>query len=158
MSARFVLPAVLAAAAFTLAADQKPATIGSIDRKDPALDAIIPKDAKIEVLAGGFKWTEGPVWVPDAAGGALLFSDTNLDTWGYIYVVIGAIVALAGLCVFWRIQWARWVGIIVATIGAVSAFFWLFSPQWAPALAVLLINVLVLHGLVSYGDKEETSA
>lgn len=50
-----------------------PATIGSIDRKDPKLDALIPKEAKIEVLAGGFKWTEGPVW--DKKAGALLFTD-----------------------------------------------------------------------------------
>jgi len=50
-----------------------PATIGSIERKDPKLDALIPKDAKIEVLAGGFKWTEGPVW--DKKGNALLFTD-----------------------------------------------------------------------------------
>ena len=88
----------------------------------------------------------------------LLFSDTNLDTWGYIYVVVGALVAIAGLCVFWRMQWARWVGIIVATISAISAFFWLFSPYWAPALAILVIDLLVLHGLINYGDKEETYA
>lgn len=50
-----------------------PTTIGSIDRKDPKLDALIPKDAKIEVLAGGFKWTEGPVW--DKKNNALLFTD-----------------------------------------------------------------------------------
>ena len=50
-----------------------PMTIGSIDRKDAKLDALIPKDAKIEVLAGGFKWTEGPVW--DKKAKALLFTD-----------------------------------------------------------------------------------
>jgi gluconolactonase len=50
-----------------------PMTLGSIDRKDPKFDALIPKDAKIEVLAGGFKWTEGPVW--DKKGNALLFTD-----------------------------------------------------------------------------------
>ena len=50
-----------------------PMTLGSIDRKDPKIDALIPKDAKIEVLAGGFKWTEGPVW--DKKGNALLFTD-----------------------------------------------------------------------------------
>jgi gluconolactonase len=57
-----------------VAADEKKATIGSVDRKDPRIDALIPKDAVIEVLAGGFKWTEGPVWVK-ADGGYLLFSD-----------------------------------------------------------------------------------
>jgi gluconolactonase len=50
-----------------------PMTIGSIDRKDPKLDMLIPKDAKIEVLAGGLKWAEGPVW--DKKANALLFSD-----------------------------------------------------------------------------------
>ena len=59
---------------FATAADEKKATIGSVDRKDPRIDQLIPKDAVIEVLAGGFKWTEGPVWVK-ADGGHLLFSD-----------------------------------------------------------------------------------
>jgi gluconolactonase len=48
-------------------------TFGSIIRKDPRFDRLIPKDAKLEKLAEGFKWTEGPVWVKD--GGFLLFSD-----------------------------------------------------------------------------------
>ncbi|HET7214564.1 MAG TPA: SMP-30/gluconolactonase/LRE family protein [Terriglobia bacterium] len=37
-------------------------TIGSIVRLDPAIDAIIPQGAKIEKVAGGYEWTEGPVW------------------------------------------------------------------------------------------------
>src|SRR5437667_7988481 len=44
-------------------------------RKDPALDSIVSPGAKIEKLAGGFLFTEGPVWVRD--GGYLLFSDPN---------------------------------------------------------------------------------
>lgn len=47
-------------------------TIGEIERLDPAFDKLVPKDAKIEVLAEGFEWTEGPVWIPE---GHLLFSD-----------------------------------------------------------------------------------
>jgi gluconolactonase len=46
-------------------------TVGSVERLDPALDALVPPDARIEKLAEGFKWSEGPVW----HGGALLFSD-----------------------------------------------------------------------------------
>jgi gluconolactonase len=48
-------------------------TLGKIDRKDPRFDKLIPKDAKIEVLASGFKWSEGPLWIKD--GGYLVFSD-----------------------------------------------------------------------------------
>lgn len=48
-------------------------TIGEIERLDPALDVLIDADAEIEVLCGGFEWSEGPVWVAD--GEFLLFSD-----------------------------------------------------------------------------------
>ena len=44
-----------------------------IERLDPALDDLVAADAAIEVLAGGYDWTEGPIWVKD--GGYLLFSD-----------------------------------------------------------------------------------
>lgn len=54
------------------------ATMGSIIRVDSALDALVPADAKLEVLAEGFEWTEGPVWVP--SGGYLLFSDIPRNT------------------------------------------------------------------------------
>lgn len=54
-------------------AESPPRTIGSIERLDPAIDALIPPDAVIEILAEGFDWSEGPVWIED--GGYLLFSD-----------------------------------------------------------------------------------
>ena len=44
-----------------------------IDRWDPAMDAIVPTDWKIEKLAEGFGWAEGPIWVK--SGGYLLFTD-----------------------------------------------------------------------------------
>lgn len=50
-------------------------TLGSIERLEPAFDKLIPEDAGIEVLAKGFTWIEGPVWVPEDGGGYLLFSD-----------------------------------------------------------------------------------
>ena len=52
---------------------ETPKTIGSIERLDGAVDKLLPADAVIEVLADGFKWSEGPIWIRD--GGYLLFSD-----------------------------------------------------------------------------------
>ncbi len=54
-------------------------TAAQVARKDPALDEIVPQDAKIEKLAGGFLFTEGPIWVPrsEDTDGYLLFSDPN---------------------------------------------------------------------------------
>lgn len=48
-------------------------------RKDAAIEEIVPADAKIERLAGGFLFTEGPIWVPrtEESDGYLLFSDPN---------------------------------------------------------------------------------
>jgi gluconolactonase len=59
-----------------------------VDRKDPALDSIFPASAKLEKLADGFAFTEGPVWIdahnpaiaPDSDDGFLLFSDPNNNT------------------------------------------------------------------------------
>jgi gluconolactonase len=47
--------------------------IGTIHRDDPALDALIAPGTRIERLAEGLRWAEGPVWVRE--GGYLLLSD-----------------------------------------------------------------------------------
>jgi gluconolactonase len=49
------------------------ASMGGITRFDRGLDAVLDGNAPIEMLASGYKWAEGPVWVKD--GGYLLFSD-----------------------------------------------------------------------------------
>ena len=48
---------------------------GEVVRVDPAADAIIPQDAKVEKLAGDLGFLEGPVWVHSKGPGYLLFSD-----------------------------------------------------------------------------------
>ncbi len=50
-----------------------PNSIGNIERMSPELDAIIAPDARIEVIAEGFTWSEGPLWVEN--GGYVLFTD-----------------------------------------------------------------------------------
>lgn len=52
-----------------------PAGEGGILRLDPALDGLIPATAKIEKVAGGFQFTEGPLWFKDS--GNLWFSDVQ---------------------------------------------------------------------------------
>jgi gluconolactonase len=67
---RFLLATCLAVpAAFATA--QTPSR--SIESLDPAFAKLIAPDAKIEVLAGGFKWSEGPAW--DKSQKAILFTD-----------------------------------------------------------------------------------
>ena len=47
--------------------------VGSIVRLDPAFDSLVPKDAIIEKVGGGFQFTEGPLWRPETH--VLWFSD-----------------------------------------------------------------------------------
>ena len=49
-----------------------------VERADPAIDAIVPRNPKLYKVAEGFEFTEGPVW--SRAGGYLLFSDPNHNT------------------------------------------------------------------------------
>lgn len=71
----FMIAFVLAALPFTVQAQDSKnrPSFGKIIRNDPKLDQLIAPDAQIELLATGFIWSEGPVWVKD--GGYLLFSD-----------------------------------------------------------------------------------
>src|SRR6516225_7388486 len=49
-----------------------------VERTDPAINAIIPPNAKLFKVVEGFLFTEGPVWVRDRD--VLLFSDPNHNT------------------------------------------------------------------------------
>lgn len=51
--------------------------MGEVVRVDPALDALLDPKAKLEVLASGRDWSEGPVWSKEL--GAVLFSDVPLN-------------------------------------------------------------------------------
>ena len=48
-----------------------------LDMADHGVQALVPPDARLERVAGGFAFTEGPVWTRD---GALLFSSPNTNT------------------------------------------------------------------------------
>ena len=70
----FIPLALLAAARPITADDLTPRPVmGEIVKVDPALDTLLAPDAKIEVLASGLNWSEGPVWSKEL--GAVLFSD-----------------------------------------------------------------------------------
>ncbi|MBA4743959.1 MAG: SMP-30/gluconolactonase/LRE family protein [Muricauda sp.] len=70
------LPLLLLSITFGCFAQQK--TTGNLVALDDAFYNYVDKDAKIEVLAEDFIWSEGPVWVKE--GGFLLFSDAPQNT------------------------------------------------------------------------------
>ena len=51
----------------------------SFERLDPAFDLLVPVDAAVEKVAGGFQFTEGPLWISGKPG-AVIFSDIPANT------------------------------------------------------------------------------
>jgi hypothetical protein len=105
------------------------------------------------ILAGGNMAING-LWalhandaVQKSFGDTLLFSSHNLDTWGWIYVIVGAVVVVAGISVFFRAAFGVVVGIAAAFVQAFFAFFWIFSPYWPAALVILALDMLVIYAL-----------
>ena len=70
---KFQIISVLTICAITSLSAQQKRTIGSVERLLPEMDHYVPIGAEIEILAEGFKWSEGPVWVDRLK--AVLFSD-----------------------------------------------------------------------------------
>jgi cytochrome c oxidase subunit IV len=108
----------------------------------------------ILIIAGFFDIISG-LWAldhKDTAGDQILY-EGNLETWGWIYLVVGIIILLAGFGVFQRAQWARWVGILAAMLGIIVEFFWMFQTP-GRSLVYIVIASMVIYALTVYGDKE----
>lgn len=71
-------------------------------------------------------------------------------TWGWIHLIVGALVLAAGLSLFSGAVWARVVGVIIALIAGLVAFAWL---PWYPIWAILFITVSasVIWALTAHG-------
>jgi len=69
---RILTAAFVCVLACAFAAAQSP---GAVVRLDPALDALVSADARVELVKDGFGFTEGPVWVQNGSEGYLLFTD-----------------------------------------------------------------------------------
>ena len=77
----------------------------------------------------------------------------SLNSWGWIYLILGVIEICAGFGVLSKAQWARWFGIVVGSIAAIMAFFSIWAyPGWA--LLIITLDVLVVYGLAAYGGRE----
>ena len=73
-------------------------------------------------------------------------------TWGYIHLIVGIVVALAGFSVLTGKTWARVVGILVAFVSAVANFAFIpFYPVWS--LLVIAVDIVVIWALAAHGRQ-----
>ena len=87
--------------------------------------------------------------LPDGLRGAIFGHD--LKAYGWIYLVEGIILIACGVGVLAGSQLSRWIGIVAGSLACISAI-WLmpFFPVWS--FAYIILGILVVYGLVAYGD------
>ena len=74
----------------------------------------------------------------------------DATTWGWIHLIGGMIVLLAGFGLFTGAVWARTVGVIVASVSAIVSFVGLpLYPVWA--ICVIAIDIAVIWALTAHG-------
>jgi hypothetical protein len=74
----------------------------------------------------------------------------NVATWGWINLLLGLVILLAGFGLWSGAVWARTVGVIMATIIAVAEFAWLpYSPIWS--VTVIALSIFVIWALTAHG-------
>jgi hypothetical protein len=81
----------------------------------------------------------------------------DLNTMGWVILVIGIIQVLAALSIWSGGEFGRWIGIIGATLGAIAALLSIPGfPLWS--VCVFGVNLLVLYGLMAYGGHQSRRA
>jgi hypothetical protein len=87
------------------------------------------------------------------AGTQFVFS--GLNTWGWIVTILGVIELTGGVSLLSGNTYGRIIGIVAASLGAIGALLAVAGayPFWS--LGVFALCVIVLHGLVVYGEPVE---
>jgi hypothetical protein len=74
----------------------------------------------------------------------------DVTTWGWIHLILGILILLAGFAVFSGAVWARTIGVILAGLSAIVAFSWIpYYPVWGILIAtaaIATIWALTVHG------------
>ena len=83
---------------------------------------------------------------------------SSLSTWGWITLILGIIQLTGGFSLFAGGTYGRVIGIAAATVGAIGALLSVGGafPFWS--LGVFAICLIVLHGLLVYGEPESEVA
>lgn len=79
----------------------------------------------------------------------------DASSWGWVHLVTGTIVALAGFGVLSGQLWARIVGIALALLSAVVNFFYIpYYPAWS--ILIISVDIVVIFALCSYSREAAT--
>ncbi|HEX6486151.1 MAG TPA: hypothetical protein VF012_05535 [Nocardioidaceae bacterium] len=109
--------------------------------------------AMLMILAGTFQAVQGLVALVNddfyVTGEEYIFR-FDLTTWGWVHLVLGVIVGLAGAALLRGAVWARIVAVVLAGLSILANFLWIpHYPVWS--LTVIAFDVFVIWALVVHG-------
>jgi len=79
--------------------------------------------------------------------------EIDVTAWGWIHLVLGIVVFIAGWGVLVGRTWARVVGITLAVLCAIANFLFIpYYPVWS--LLIIALSVFVIYALAVYGTRE----
>ncbi|MGA8044833.1 MAG: hypothetical protein WCA30_01065 [Dermatophilaceae bacterium] len=80
----------------------------------------------------------------------------DVTTWGWIHLLLGIVVAVAGFSLLQGATWARVVAIVVASVSILANFVWMpYYPLWSIiiiSLGIAVIWALSMHGRDVLGE------
>ncbi|WP_456825415.1 DUF7144 family membrane protein [Cellulomonas sp. P5_E12] len=81
----------------------------------------------------------------------------DVSTWGWVHLVLGVLLVLAGFALFAGSWWARLVAAVLVIINLVAQFVSLpITPWWS--LVVIALDLVILWALTVHGDEVERAA
>ena len=132
--------------------------------------ATVPRDDAYEFEESGFGWLLFAATMLGLAGILSIFDGiaalskasfysanahyvfSDLRTWGWIMLIVGALLIVAAMGVFSGSGFARWFGMFAAGLNAIAFFGAIQSyPFWA--LMVFTLDILVIYALAVYGGR-----
>ncbi len=80
----------------------------------------------------------------------------SLKPYGWVYLIVAAILIICAGGVMARSQLSRWIGIFAGAVLSISAIWWMpFYPVWS--LTYIFVGILVVYGLAVYGGRESAA-
>jgi len=83
--------------------------------------------------------------------------DVDVTAFGWIHLILGAILVFAGISIYSGAIWARSVGVLLAILSAVANFFFIpYYPVWS--IVMIALDIAVIWALSVYGRREAGTA
>ena len=89
--------------------------------------------------------------VPSELEGALL--GTSMSTYGWLWIIVGAVSILSSFAIMYSATFARWIGIFAGALLAITAIWWIpFFPVWS--FVYITMGMVVVYAAAEHAGRD----